>query len=268
MSTEIKQTYNELWIKFGNATHEDENFREFQLNWFFKRFGLDADSFESLIKGRTIIELGTGSGAFLHNLVKAKEVYGLDLTETGIKIATKHHLEHGNIHLICQDLMNHEGQYDIVIADQVLHHLPDTFKALEKAVSLVSPDGQIFFYVYKKKASVREFMDSFIRAFTTRLSLTHCIAFSKLMLWLGKNLTEIHLPLQRWVYWNIIKCFYNKQFSYENNLRVNFDWYSPKIAHRHILKEVMQWSKKLNLDISYIHEGKSGISVKAHVRTK
>jgi len=60
-----------------------------------------------------------------------------------------------------------------------------------------------------------------------------------------------------------MKCFWNKTFTYNNNLRINFDWYSPKIAHRHTTKEVKEWIDKLDLTLEYIHEGKSGISVRA-----
>lgn len=266
MSIEMKKTYDDLWFRFGYATHSDDNFREFQLTWFLKRFGLDSHSFHEIIDGKTALEVGTGSGAFLRNLIIAKAAYGLDQSEAGTDIARQvYYKDHKNIHIITEDLMKHGGQYDVVIADQVLHHLPDTYKALEKTVSLVTPGGVIMFYVYKKKVPVREFVDTFLRWFTTRLSQKNCLLFSEFMLWLGKTLTRINLPLQRWVYWNIAKCFYNETFSHDNNLRVNYDWYSPKIAHRHTEEEAHLWIKKLNITPDHINIGDSGISVRAHV---
>ena len=262
----MKKTYNDIWFRFGYATHSDANFREFQFTWFMKRFGLDYISLHKIINDKTVLEVGTGSGAFLRNLTAAKAAYGLDQSEAGTDIARQvYYKDHKNIHIITEDLMKHKGQYDVVIADQVLHHLPDTYKALEKTVSLVIPGGVIMFYVYKKKGPVREFMDTFLRFFTTRLSTGGCLLFSEFMLWLGKTLTKISLPIQRWVYWHIAKCFYNESFYYDNNLRVNYDWYSPKIAHRHTEEEVHLWIKKLNLTPDHIHIGDSGISVKAHV---
>jgi len=262
----MKKTYDDLWFRFGYATHSDTRFQEFQLSWFLKRFGLDTHRFHEVIKGKTVLEVGTGAGAFLRNLTSAKVAYGLDQSEVGTTIARQvYYKNHKNIHIITEDLMKHDGQYEVVIADQVLHHLPSTYEALEKTVSLVAPGGVIMFYVYKKKVPVREFMDTFLRWFTTRASTEHCLLFSEFMTWIGKRLTKISLPLQRWVYWNIAKCFYNEKFIYYNNLRVNYDWYSPKIAHRHTEKEVRKWIKKLNLSLDHIHVGDSGISVRTHV---
>ena len=265
MSTETKETFNQIWIKWGHATHIDRFFRAFQTNWFLKRFGLTYTELNELLDGKTVLEVGTGAGAFLRTLTSARQVYGLDQSPIGTKIAREYFEDSPNVHIIMQDLMKFTGQFDVVIADQVLHHLPDTYKALERTVSFVKPGGIIMFYVYKKKTPVRDFMDSFLRFFTTRLSYDHCLRFSEFMLWVGKRLTEISLPLQRWFYWNIFKCFYNESFSHSNNLRVNFDWYSPKIAHRHTEAEVFKWIKKLNLKTDYIHVGKSGISVRAYV---
>ena len=263
---QMKKTYDDIWFKFGYATHSDIKFQEFQFNWFLKRFGLDSHSFHEVINGKTVLEVGTGAGAFLRNLTYAKVAYGLDQSEVGTAIARQvYYKDHKNIHIITDDLMEHSGQYEVVIADQVLHHLPDTYEALEKAVSLVSPGGVIMFYVYKRKALVREFMDTILRWFTIRLSPENCLLFSEFMTWLGKRLTKISLPVQRWVYWHIVKCFYNENFYYNNNLRVNYDWYSPKIAHRHTEEEVRSWIKKLNLTLEYIHIGDSGISVRANV---
>ena len=265
MSNETKETFNKIWMKWGYATHHDVHFREFQITWFLKRFGLSHTGLNKLIAGKTVLEIGTGAGAFLRNLTGARHAYGLDQSSIGTKIAREYFKDKSNVTIITEDMMKHTGQYDVVIADQVLHHLPDTYKALERTVRLVKPWGLVMFYVYKKKAPIREFMDNFLRYFTTRLSDEHCLLFSKFMLWVGKRLTKISLPLQRWVYWNLFKCFYNESFWHSNNLRVNFDWYSPKIAHRHTKAEVYKWIKNLNLKTDFLHVGESGISVRAYV---
>lgn len=265
MSTETKKTFNKIWEEFGNATHEDNAFRAFQITWFLKRFGLTRQELDELIEGKTVLEVGTGAGAFLRNLTSAKHAYGLDQSFIGVKIARHHFQGVSNVIILNQDLMTFKGKFDVVIADQVLHHLPDTYKALEKSVNLVKLGGVIMFYVYKKKGAVREFMDSFLRYFTTQLSDENCLRFSAFMMSVGKRLTMFNVFFQRWVYWNVFKCFYNEFFYDSNNLRINFDWYSPKIAHRHTEKEVYKWLKKLNLETVFLHIGESGISVRANV---
>ena len=38
--------------------------------------------------------------------------------------------------------------------------------------------------------------------------------------------------LQRFIYWNFIKCFWNSKMGIETSTYVNFDWYSPSNAKR------------------------------------
>ena len=267
MPENVQDTYEALWRRFGVATHYDYNFKQFQLRWFMERFNLDSFSFNRLIADKTVLEIGTGAGAFLHNLLAAKKAIGVDISAVGTRIASNMYPHTPRVKVIQADIFEYDGWpvglYDVVIADQVLHHLPNTFEGLEKAVSLVKPGGHILFYVYKRKPPVREFMDIFLRFFTTRVPVGWCLNFSKFTCWLGKVLTRINQPFQRWVYRNIIKCFWNEEFNYDNNLRVNFDWYSPKIAHRHTMDEVLGWVWDLGLIVEWIEEGESGISIRA-----
>jgi len=263
MSEEVSIKYDNIWYLFGYYMYKDKNFVEFQKKWFLYRYNLTEKKLNELIKDKNVIEIGTGSGAFLKNLIFAKEIYGLDISDIGIKIAEKMYSNQNNVKLIKKDLMSFEGKFDIVIADQVLHHLPNTFKALEKAVNLLKPNGIIMFYIYRKKGPFREFLDTSFRFFTTNIPDIACLEFSKITCLIGRILTKISLRLQRFIYWNFFKCFWNEDFLYENNLRVNYDWYSPPIAHRHTLDEIISWTKILNLKIESLDMGKSGISVRA-----
>ena len=38
--------------------------------------------------------------------------------------------------------------------------------------------------------------------------------------------------IQRFIYWNFLKCFWNEQLGKETSLVTNFDWYSPSNARR------------------------------------
>lgn len=271
----MSESYDDLWQKFGDATYDDLEFSNFQYQWFLKRFGLTEQQFHDLIEDKTVLEVGTGAGAFIRNLLPAKVIYGIDSSLSGIVVAEQRYGNlagvHGKIKLFKRDFYNMPFEYpqvipsrfDVVIADQVLHHMPDTFQALCKAVNLVKSEGTILFYVYKKKFFLREWMDDSIRFFTTRMSMKNCLKFSRFMYRLGKVLHQIHPRLHLWIYWRVAKCFYNPKFTYENNLRINYDWYSPPIAHRHTLSEVYEWTHALHLEIQHLDEGRSGISVKA-----
>ena len=54
--------------------------------------------------------------------------------------------------------------FDLVFSEGVLHHTPDTRRAFRTLVDLLAPGGQIAFYVYRRKAPLREFADDYVRA--------------------------------------------------------------------------------------------------------
>jgi SAM-dependent methyltransferase len=168
--------------------------------------------------------------------------------------------------------------FDYVSSDQVLHHTPDTFTSFAAIRRLARPGAPVAIYVYRQKGPIREFADDFIRERTTRMSAEDCYAFCRSVTELGRALTnvraEVDVPepipmlaieagpqdVQRFVYWNVMKCFWNDDYDFETNVIVNFDWYHPHFAYRHTLDEVKGWFDELGLELERIDESLSGIS--------
>ena len=46
------------------------------------------------------------------------------------------------------------------------------------------------------------------------------------------------VDVQRFIYWNFLKCFWNEQLGRETSVVTNFDWYSPSNAQRFSEAEV------------------------------
>ena len=67
--------------------------------------------------------------------------------------------------------------------------------------------------------------------------------------------------VQRFFYWNFLKCWYSKDVPFEQSIATNFDWYFPKYAYRHTPSEVKKWFKDVKIKISNFKEVESGISV-------
>jgi hypothetical protein len=44
--------------------------------------------------------------------------------------------------------------------------------------------------------------------------------------------------IQRFIYWNFLKCFWNAELGAETSILTNFDWYSPSNARRFSEAEV------------------------------
>jgi arsenite methyltransferase len=177
-----------------------------------------------------------------------------------------------------------ERFFDFIGCDQVIHHTPSARASLHELVSHLAAGGHIAFYVYRKKGPIREFCDDYIRARTTTMAPEDCMKFSEAMTKLGKALSDLKctvdvpedIPLlgikagkqdiQRFIYWNVFKCYWNDTMDWESNVITNFDWYHPLHASRHTREEVLAWCAEEGLEIEHIDVQESGISVRAKLR--
>ncbi len=132
-----------------------------------------------------------------------------------------------------------------------------------------------------RKGPVRKFTDDYIREAISRMSDEEAWDEMRSLTRLGQALSELHasvkleddIPLlgiksgeydvQRLIHWNFAKLYWNEEWSFEENVHVNFDWYRPYYAHRQSADEVRQWCEEARLAISWFDEQESGFSVRA-----
>ena len=74
----------------------------------------------------------------------------------------------------------------------------------------------------------------------------------KVSITLEKGVPVLGIPpgthdVQRLLYYNFVKCFWNDAFDFETNNMVNFDWYHPHDAWQHTEDEVAEWLRELNV---------------------
>jgi hypothetical protein len=103
--------------------------------------------------------------------------------------------------------------------------------------------------------------------------MTHeeLVEMSEQLVDLGKALTDINVTfdapaipalgikggktdLQRFIYWNFIKCYWNQEMGKETSAMTNYDWYSPSNARRFSKEEVHTLVHKHHLHIRHFHE--------------
>ena len=161
--------------------------------------------------------------------------------------------------------------FDYICSDQVLHHTKDTESSFKYLTKFLQRNGSISIYVYKKKGPIREFTDDYIRQYTIQMSEKKCIDFSKDMTELGRSLSDLHkkirikhdIPIlnikagtydvQRFIYWNFIKCWWSDYVPYQQSVATNFDWYFPKFAYRHTPAEVKKWLDRKSTRLNSSH---------------
>ena len=279
-----KDSFSAKWKNY-NKTYHTRKWFDMQKKWFLERFGWkNLSHFDRFIKTRTcILDAGTGIGnsAKLFSVNPRADVFAIDASES-VVFAHKKYGNLSNVHFLQADIRNlpfRKNFFDFICSDQVLHHTKDTESSFKILVKLLAKKGMISIYVYKIKGPIREQTDDFIRKSTVQMTERQCIDFSKDMAILGKNLSQIKktitiskdIPLlkikkgtydiQRFIYWNFIKCWYSKDVPFEQSVATNFDWYFPEYAYRHSPSEVKKWFKNSRLKITHFNENESGLSV-------
>ena len=279
-----EDAFSAKWRNF-NKTYHDKKWFDSQKKWFLDRFGWKTiTNFNKFLKTRhRILDAGTGVGnsAKLFSANPHAQVFAIDASDS-IEFAYKKYGKSSNIHFLQADIRKlpfKKGFFDFICSDQVLHHTKDTESSFKILTKLLVKNGLISIYIYRKKGPLREFADDYIREQTVKMSEKECMKFSEDMAQLGKNLSKLKkkitisrdIPLlqikagtydvQRFLYWNFLKCWWSEGVPFDQSVATNFDWYFPKYAYRHSEDEVRCWFKDVKLKIIHFNEIESGYSV-------
>jgi SAM-dependent methyltransferase len=250
---------------------------EFQRNWYLDLYGFKSfdDLKEFLSDKKVILDAGCGLGykaAMFAELSPNSIVIGMDFSDA-VLIAKDTYKHLPNLFFVKGDIANTNLKHDsidYVSCDQVLHHTTDPVKTFRHLCDITSKNGEFATYVYAKKALPRELLDDYFRTNVKDHSNEEIWAMSKQLTELGKVLADLKITincpdipllgikggeqdLQRFIYWNFIKCFWNDKLGYEYSLSTNFDWYIPTNAFRYTEEEFRDMINSNSLEILYFH---------------
>jgi SAM-dependent methyltransferase len=279
------ETFSFKWRVIGDSYGHEKRSRLARQNWYLERFGFDTrDNLLDFLRTKAmILDVGTGSGVDAAMFAESgATVIAVDLCREAA-LATYRHLGHlTNVHVIQGDLLRLPfpcGLFHYVSCDQVIHHTPDPARSFAVLVRHLAQGGYMAIYAYRRKGPIREFVDDYLRSHTTEMGTQECYEFCQTITLLGKALSDLKvqvvipedIPLlditigsqdvQRFFYWNVMKCFWNDDFDFTTNTIVNFDWYHPKYASRHSPEEVRGWFEKHALEIVRFKVIPSGIAI-------
>jgi SAM-dependent methyltransferase len=279
------QTFSDKWRRFKQYGLEPEH-KEFLFGWYCKKLGLPNLSALKTFYGskQRVLEVGPGSGFNTRFIAEncPGDVFALDVSDAAFT-TFENTRDLKNCCVVQADLMDSpfsDEFFDFIIADGVLHHTPNTRSAVEALYQKVAPGGQFFFYVYRQMGAARVFTDNYIRENFMPLSAEDCYVACEGITELGRELSRLNAAItlekpipvlgipagvhnvQRLLYYNFMKCFWNEAFDYETNNMVNFDWYHPHNAWQHTEEEVEGWIKDLGVrQYQFNDANPNGISV-------
>lgn len=286
---QTRDTFSFKWRQ-RDSWGSDRNKIEYA-SWLAEKYGFSStDEWSQAWTGKEwILDLGCGGGAGSINWLESKSWtgeaawVGVDISEA-IDVAREYLSNIPGCHFVQADALQlpfAENSFDVIFSEGVLHHTPSTQRALQSAARMLKQGGELCFYVYRLKGPVREFTDDYIREKITSLSDEQAWEAMRSLTGLAKALSDLKvdvnvpedIPLleikagvvdvQRLIYWNFAKLFWNDKYSFEENVHVNFDWYRPRYAHRQSAEAIREWCTELNLSIHWFHEQESGYTVKA-----
>jgi SAM-dependent methyltransferase len=270
-------TFSTKWKEVEQLKEVDQLYA-FQYEWFLKLYGFESEiSFANYLKTKKVI-LDTGCGlgykaAWFAKLAPESIVIGIDISDA-VLLAAKNFADYKNLHFLQGDIANtplKEGSVDFVVCDQVIMHTQVPEKTFEHLAKLVTAAGEFACYVYRKKALPRELIDDYFRTQTHNIPDEKMWEFSAQITELGRRLSQLNvsfespdLPLlgikggiydiQRFIYWNFLKCFWKEEWGFELCKSTNYDWYAPSNAKRFNKNEFEKMISDNDLSISYFHE--------------
>lgn len=287
--TQTSQAFGFKWKK--RDTYDSPAAKAAAATWYLEKYDFASlDEWAAYFDRReSVLDIGSGSG-FSSSLFLASPRWtghamwvGVDISEA-IDVAKERLVEVANTHFVQGDALQlpfRDGSFDTIFSEGVLHHTPSTRSAILEAARVLATGGEACVYVYKKKAPIREFTDDYVREQIAPLSDEEAWDAMRSLTALGQALAEMHatvdvkvdVPLlgikagkqdvQRLVYWNVAKLFWNEALAFEENVHINFDWYRPRYAHRQTEAQVRQWCEEAGLDIRRLHDSEAGYTVRA-----
>lgn len=276
--SQTNDAFSDKWGRYDQSP-EKQGLYEMQKRWYLDLYGFGTEAeLARFLKGRDVIlDAGCGLGykaAWFAELSPESLVVGIDFSDAARQAALNYaHLP--NLFFIRGDIAQTpfpDGGVDYVSCDQVIMHTqnPDlTFAELTRITR--ESGGEFACYFYRKKALPRELLDDHFRLRCKEMESRELWEMSEQLTELGRRLSELNVSfdapdipalgikggrydIQRFLYWNFIKCFWSEELGPETSVVTNYDWYSPSNARRYAKEEVLGLVEKHSLKIEHFHE--------------
>jgi arsenite methyltransferase len=288
--TDQDQTADSFGFKWHRRDRYDSPaIHTFMTDWLALKYGFGSiEVMRKYFSGRSrILDAGCGSGlsasVWLDPSWREGAWIGADIS-SAIDVARDRLGHIHDTHFVQADLMQlpFAGEsFDTIFSEGVLHHTPSTELALKSLIPFLVQGGEILFYVYRKKAPIREFTDDYVRDAVAPLDpetaweqlrpvtkLGEALAGLKAEIEVSEDIPLLGIKagrydVQRLVYWHVAKLFWNPTLTFEENHLINFDWYHPRYAHRQTEDDVRRWCHEASLSIVHFDVQESGFTVRA-----
>jgi SAM-dependent methyltransferase len=270
------EVFSDKWQRYEQSV-EKERLYQYQRDWYLQLYGFDTeDELARFLRTKSVIfDAGCGLGykaAWFAQLAPHALVIGMDFSEAAHQAAEAYR-DVPNLFFVQGDIANTgmaTSSCDYTSCDQVIMHTEDPESTFTELARITAGQGEFACYFYAKKALPRELLDDYFRTQCTHMSRSELWEMSEQLTELGKRLSALNvnfecpaipalgiksgtIDIQRFIYWNFLKCFWNEELGGETSVVTNFDWYSPSNARRFSEQEVRAIVKSNRMNETFFH---------------
>lgn len=254
---QTRDAFSEKWSRYRQDEHDTEAWKRDQFKWYLELYGYasERELADFMATRKTVLDAGCGLGykaAWLASMNREATVVAMDISDAVFQARERYGNE-PNIVFVKGDISStpfRDGVFDFVSCDQVLHHTENPPSTLVEFRRICRAGAILNAYVYARKALPRELLDEHFREYGKKLGFDGLWRLSEQLTALGRTLSELSVTidvpdipalgirggrqdLQRFIYWNFLKCFWNPEHGWDGSVACNFDWYAPGNAHRY-----------------------------------
>jgi ubiquinone/menaquinone biosynthesis C-methylase UbiE len=270
--SQTNDVFSDKWTKYSEEDEKNqERLFDFQKRWYLELYDFaNEDQLKKYLeKQAVVIDAGCGLGykaKWFADLSPKTLVIGMDYSDAAF-VAAEKYKDVQNLAFVFGDIADtkiKDGVISYVSCDQVIHHTEDPQATMIELARILQPEKELAVYVYAKKALPRELMDDHFRELTKHISKEDMWKMSEQLTELGKRLSELNvsidapdipllgitggkIDIQRFIYWNFLKCFWNDELGVETSISTNYDWYAPSNAERYSKDQFMKMVRKAGL---------------------
>lgn len=237
-----------------------------------KRFWKNTKWQKEDLRGKTVLEVGSGAGRFTEILLNAgAKVISFDYS-SAVEANFENNAKRGDLFLFQGDLFNipfDDGYFDYVFCYGVLQHTPDPKKAFFAIERKLKQGGKISVDIYLKDGKIRPWKSKYLwRPLTTKIPPEKLLKFLQrfIPLWLPFDTAIKHIPVLRNYLGAIIPCwnyFYIRDLSYKQKVEWaimdTFDALAAAYDIPKTLQDVDSWFRAYGYSNYEIFEGSNGI---------
>jgi arsenite methyltransferase len=289
---QIRETFGFKWAR--EDTYSSPGVLQATQKWLVERYGdlsrADAWRRWRSMPGGTPLVLDAGCGAgltanlLIGDMLRHIRYVGVDISDA-VDVAARRFARARRPGSFLQAdicaLPLPEACFDFILSEGVLHHTPSTRGAILAVAKHLKLGGAMAFYLYAKKAPVREFTDDLIRDRLSRLPPREAWDALMPLTMLGRALGELNVTVevpeavellsipagrvdvQRLFYWYFCKMYHRPEYTLEEMNHVNFDWFTPSYSHRQTPEQVRAWCLDAGLEVEEMKVESAGINTLA-----